>query len=478
MKFRIENIIASVSPRWAYKRSRDRFLLNNARKYEAASVADRMDSWVAHGTSANAEISSSLTMLRNRSRQLRRDNPYANRAVQIITSNVIGYGIMTTLSAKRANAMFKEWAESKDCDFEGKCNLYGLQEQVMDCVVDSGEALIMRHWVKGKKVPLQLQVLEPDYIDTSKDVWLNDGKRVVQGIQFDKYGRKEGYWLFEQHSGDINIAYGRGIESKFVKASEIIHVMRQDRIGQARGVPWGAPIMVRLKDLDAYEDAQLLRQKIAACFAAFVHDADPDDPTVNGKYELSEKLDPATIQFLPAGQTISFANPPATTGYSEYMNQMLHSVAIGYGITFESLTGDYSQVNFTSGRMGRIDFFNNLDKWQWNMFIPQFCEGVFGWAKEAMTLAGMNMEGVTAKYTPPKRMMTDPTKEIPSIIKAIRAGITTLPATLREAGENPEEVLNEIAETNALLDKLAIKLDTDPRQTTQQGQNQMENTNG
>jgi capsid protein len=45
----------------------------------------------------------------------------------------------------------------------------------------------------------------------------------------------------------------------------------------------------------------------------------------------------------------------------------------------------------------------------------------------------------------------------------------SLSEALRERGYDPETVLNEIADDNALLDKLGIILDSDPRMTTQAG---------
>jgi lambda family phage portal protein len=469
-----EKAIETLSPKWAKQRATNKVLLSHIRKYEAASKSPRTGGWVAHGTSANAEIATSLTEVRNRSRQLVRDNPFANRALQVITSSVIGYGIMTTTESKRLNTLYKEWAESKECDFDGKCNMYGLQEQAMNCVIEAGEVLIRRHWVRGAKVPLKLQLLEPDYIDDSKNTWLADGKRIVMGVQFNKEGKKEGYWIYKNHPNDYSFGYGTTLQSEFVPASEIVHVYRQDRIGQVRGMPWGSSVMLRLHDIDEYEDFHLIRQKVAACYGVFIHDADHDDPQVSGKYEIPERLDPSAINLLPAGKSVSTSNPPSLNGYSEYMSAMLHSVAVGFGITYESLTGDYSQVNFSSGRMGRIDFHANLDKWQWNMFIPQFCDGVWDWFKSAAVLAGVPSDNAKVKHTPPKRVMVDPTREIPSLIKGIRAGITTLPAVLREAGESPDLVLEEIAKTNDMLDKLGIKLDCDPRHVTQQGQNQIE----
>lgn len=479
-----ERTIESISPRWARKRAADRVALNLIRKYEGASTGRRTDGWVTSGSSANAEIRSSLSMLRARSRQLVRDNPYANRAVGVIVGNMIGYGIMTTpvtrnkAQQKKLAEAWKKWAESTECDAERRHNLNGLQQVAARCIVEAGEVLIRRRWRQssdGLTVPMQLQVMEPDFIDTLKDGQILDGGNViVQGIEYDRIGRRVAYYLYDQHPGDVITSVRGSYTSRRVPAEEILHVYRCERAGQVRGVPWAAPIMIRLRDLDDYEDAQLLRQKIAACFAAFVHDAEPEETTGGGTVQIPEHVEPGAIQFLPPGKQVTFGSPPAATGYGEYMSTMLHSVAVGYGVPYESLTGDYSQVNFTSGRMGRIEFNVNLDAWQWNMFIPQFCEGVFAWFRDAAILAGLPAEGATAKHTPPKRHLVDPTREVPALIKAIRGGLQTLAQAQREMGESPEDMLREIAETNKAMDDLGITLDTDPRKVTHQGQNQIE----
>jgi capsid protein len=44
-------------------------------------------------TSADAELSSSLTQLRARSRQMVRDSSYAKRAKTVVVNNVIGSGV-------------------------------------------------------------------------------------------------------------------------------------------------------------------------------------------------------------------------------------------------------------------------------------------------------------------------------------------------------------------------------------------------
>lgn len=63
------------------------------RAYEGALVSRLTSDWVTGSTSADAEIDGSLVRLRNRTRQLHRDNPYVQAARRAIVTNVIGRGI-------------------------------------------------------------------------------------------------------------------------------------------------------------------------------------------------------------------------------------------------------------------------------------------------------------------------------------------------------------------------------------------------
>lgn len=483
----LERVIAAVAPRAALKRAQARMALNVVRAYEGASKGRRTDGWRTAGTSANSETRRALPLLRDRARDLVRNNPYAARGVNVIASNLVGYGIKTAIqtpnkkAAKSLQAAYIAWAESTECDADGQHDIYGLQEVIARGVVEGGEMLVRRRWRRasdGLTVPLQLQVLEGDFIDTAKDTVLSNGNIVVQGVEFDKLGRRVNYWLFDQHPGD-GLTYSRStLTSKPVPAKDILHIYRMDRAGQVRGVSWFSPVIIRLRDFDEYEDAQLVRQKIAACFTAFVSDADTPEATGAGAAaDMSERLEPGAIEFLPPGKQVTMNAPPAVQGYGEYTSVSLHAIAAGLGVPYESLTGDYSQVNFTSGKMGRSEFHGLLDVWQWKMMIPRFCGGVFGWFKEAALLAGLPAQAATAKHTPPRRTMVDPTREIPAIIKAVRGGLMTLPQAIREMGYEPEEFLNEYAEANAMLDALGIVLDSDPRRMTNGGQAQIDPSN-
>jgi lambda family phage portal protein len=235
-----------------------------------------------------------------------------------------------------------------------------------------------------------------------------------------------------------------------------------------RGVPWGSAVLLNLKDLRDYEDAQLLKQKLAACFTAFVVETEAPELAL-GETSLAETLEPGAIELLPPGRDIKFATPPSADGYSDYVKMLLHKIAAGYGITYEALTSDLSQVNYSSGRMGWLEFQRNIETWRWQILIPQMCDPIWRWFVEAAGAGRPQnpLADVSIVWTPPRREMIDPTKEYPATRDAIRSGLKTWSEAVRELGEDPEAVLAELQADAQRLSELGIVLDSDPRQDPQ-----------
>jgi hypothetical protein len=177
------------------------------------------------------------------------------------------------------------------------------------------------------------------------------------------------------------------------------------------------------------------------------------------------------IMNLPAGKQVTVANPPASTDHASFSTISLRGVAAGLGVTYEDLTGDYSQVNYSSARMARLAFNADVHHWRWNMLVPQFCEPAWAWMIEALALVGVDTDAV-AKWTPPPAQMLDPDKEGAAAMRAIRSGQLTLDEMVREQGFDPVEHWKEYAEGLKRLDDLEIVLDSDPRKTTVGGQRQ------
>lgn len=461
----LDRAIAWADPARGLRRARARLQIGAVRKYEGASVGRRLDNWLTSGTSANAEISTSLSHLRNRHRALVRDNPWAARAVQAIVSNTVGYGFTAKVNGpKKAADTFRKWWGSRDCDATGRHNGSGLEALIMRTIAESGECLIRRTVNRSLAFPLQITVLEGDHLDHSKTDLLPGGGRIMQGVEMDAAGRRVAYWLMRDHPGD---PLTHDIASERVPASEIAHVFRVDRPGQVRGVPWGASTIITLRDLDDYEDAYLLRQKLANCQVGVIFDSEASianaDAIAAGE-PLAEAMEPGRYEFLPPGKDIRFNTPPGAGDYGPFVKDCLLRVAAGYGITFQALTGDLSSVNFSSGRMGWIEFGRNIDAWRWQMLVPQGLDVIAGWFGDmAQMVLSIRADNISVRWDPPRREMINPKQDAEAMNILVRNGFTSWPQALRELGEDPEATLDEIADWQKRVDKLGIKLDCDPR---------------
>lgn len=469
----LDRTIAFFDPKTALRRVRSRHALNvydeHTRKYDAASRGRRTKGWRATGGSANTETLAALTTLRNRSRELVRNNPYAKRAIQVIQNNTVGGGIRPAPDASDKAAdeeltkRWTDWAELRDCDFDGRHTFYGLQHLAIRAVAESGECLIRRRRrrANGRRIPVQLQLVEADFMDASKDRRsIGGANEIIQGVEFDSQGRRVAYWLYDHHPADA-----MQLQSKRVPVSEVIHLYHMERPGQVRGVPWGSSAMLRLRDFDDYEDAQLIRQKIAACFTAFVQDSAVDStPGLGGSgKDLIDKLEPGIIEELPPGKTVQFGRPPEAEGYKDYATKVLQAIAAGYGITYEALTGDMSGVNFSSGRMGWIEMHRNILSWQNHMMIPLLCEPVWQWFVDGMELVGEEVPDHTMHWTPPRREMIDPVKETRAIVFALRNRLISWSEAVRMFGSDPDKLMDAFKKDQEKFDEHDIVSDADPR---------------
>lgn len=459
----IDKAISFVSPKAGLRRAIQR---ENVRSYEAASHGRRTRMFdQATSSGPNLEISGALSTLRNRSRKMVRDNGWAKRAIQSITRNVVGEGIRpapvgTRNQIKKAKTLWKNWAESTVCDWYGKSTFYGLQALVMNGIAEGGDVLILRRRVTPtpeNPIPIKIQVLEGDQLDHFKDFGSYDGKSYCRlGVQYSKEGVLEGYWVYDSHPSDGN-NFAQSLTSSFVSKEDCLHVYELLRIGQIRGIPMGVSAFIKLGDFSDYEDAQLLRQKIAACFVAFVS----GDEDKAADVDPLERLEPGIIEYLKSGETVTFGNPPPAEGYSEYTKKILQGIAAAYGITYEMLTMDYSNVNFSSGRMAKIDISGNFRNLQYNMLVPQLCVPIWDWFMQAAIMAGLTSSKIVCSatdWTAPRVQQLDPTKETAARVLQIQSGLTTISECLREDGRDPEEFFEEYAQDMERLKKLGITL--------------------
>ena len=477
----LDQAILNVAPVWGAKRIAARAAVDQLRAYDLAKNSRRTEGWLAADSGANAEIASAGDRPRNRARDFVRNNMWASAAVRKLATKVVGTGIVPRLQAdsaaparrKALMALWNEWVEH--CDPEGRHDFYGLQHLAVRCMFESGEVLIRKIRLPSSsklKIPFQIQILEPDHLDSSRIETHQDGSAIIMGVHFNKDGSRRGYWMFPQHPGEVISSWSgmSRLESEFVPAKEILHVFAQDRPGQVRGVTAFAAAGLKLRDLDEYDDAELWKKKIAACFVGFVSSpsgtAKPmglSSPNAAG--ERSRRMAPGQMLNGLPGEEVTFSSPPTDDTYADYMRCQLRAIASGIGCTYEQLTGDLSALNFSSIKAGLNDFYDLLDYWQYIVFIKQFCQPVWEVFAEYAIASGAwpASKPLLPRWVPPRRRWVDITKEIPALIEAVQAGFMPLSEIYAEQGEDADERLDEIARMNQALDERGIVLTSDAR---------------
>ena len=447
----LDRVIGWVSPMAGIRRQYARAALKRA--HEAASPRDPWKPRRA-GASANADHEADAKALRDKARALIQNVPYIAAGMDSRVSSIVGTGIVPTFrggEAEKADALWKQWVHEAGAD-TAVSNLYALQALAVRAEDCDGEVLIrkrMRRPTDGLTVPLQLQVLEVDWIDTSRTKGLG-GNVVINGIEYDPIGRAVNYWLFTQHPGDSK-KRGKN-ESRPVPASEIIHLFAPKRPGQNRGFPRLAPVIPRTRDLQLLEDAELARKNLEQRFAV-AYSGDPSQ-IIGGGVTPADALKTGDLGEIPAGSVfalppggqLTVTQPTAMPGHVEAVRQHLKIICAAGGFTYEAATGDLSEANFSSARVGQMNVRRDIEQHQWLHIVPDMCDVIVQAFLQAAELAGKlsRIDNIEVEHSTPKWEQVDPSKEVKAELDAIGGGLLTPSEALRRRGYDPKAVFDEM----------------------------------
>ncbi|MDR1334790.1 MAG: phage portal protein [Holosporaceae bacterium] len=447
--------------------------------YDGAGHGKRLGNWYPSSSSINTLLASSLCTLRTRSHDLVRKNPYAANAVDSIVSNCIGTGIKPQSKAKdsefrkKIQELWLNWTD--EADAAGLCDFYGLQALVLRSVIESGECFVRLKIDKNNAtIPLKLQILESEHLDSSKEGALQNGNIIRSGIEFDKHGKRVAYYLYKEHPGESSLLANLNIGSVRIPAKEILHIYKPLRPGQIRGEPWLSNVLLKLHELDQYEDAELVRKKTAAMFAGFVTRLDPEsemfgESAANTGGTAFAGLEPGTMQFLDPGEDVKFSSPADVGGtYEAFIKQQLRATAVGLGISYEMLTGDLSSVNYSSIRAGLVEFRRKCGMLQHNLIVFQLCRPVWSrWLELAILSDAVKIPNDPSfslvKWIPPGFAWVDPQKEVVSQLNAVKAGFKSRTEVISEFGYDIEEIDDEIQKERQREKEMGLVFDSNPQ---------------
>lgn len=404
-----------------------------ARAYDGAQGGRR---W-AGASEMPAPIASALAArgpLARRARGLVANNALAASGAEAWVSALAGTGIRPQSThpdatfREAAAARWEAWTDRADLD--GLADAYGLQALAARRMVVDGESIVlMSYTAEGE---LRLRVLDAEQLDpaTSRDI--NGGRRIIAGVELDANGSRLAYHLLPDPP---SLPFVRALDAVRVPAETVCHVFRPEVPGAVRGVSWFAPVMLRLHDLDAAHDAQLVRQKVAALLAGFIVTPDGSVPFEGAPQagNLDGGLEPGVLKALQPGQDVRFSDP-AKVGAEviDFLRITAREIASGLGVPYETLTGDLTSVNYSSIRAGLVDFRRRAEAIQHNVLVFRMLRPIWRAFITAEVLSGrLPAQGferdpesfLGARWMPPAVAWVDPKNDAEADIAAISAGL-------------------------------------------------------
>ena len=460
------------------------------RQYQGAIISRLTSDWLASQASADAEIRTSLRKLRDRSREMVRNNPYARQAKRTTQINVIGTGIklqsqVTQLRGNkrddRINKLIESkwnlWCRKESCDVAGRYSFHDFEWLAAGALPESGEAVfrIIRRPFGSSKIPLALQILESDLIDEEYNGGtLAAGNEWRNGVEVNEWGRPVRYAILTRHPGDAffqNTATRRE-KHVFVPAADIIHLFLPERPSQNRGIPWFHSVMADAHQLQGYEEAAVIRARAGASLMGFITNNDgeltPDD--VENNQRISE-FEPGTFKYLAPGEAVTVPNIDAPDQqYEMFVRNKVRRFATGFGCSYETLSRDFSETNYSSSRLSLLE-----DREHWrivqNYLIENLHTRVFREWLSLAVLSGelplQDYEVRPERYDSPKWLTrgwswVDPLKEVKAYREAEQAGYMTKAQVIAQTGggDFDDNVAQLAREQQAALDA-GVRLDAD-----------------
>jgi len=459
------------------------------RMFEGARTSRLTADWVTSASSVDAEIRSSLYALRNRARQLCRDSDYARQALRAIASNVVGQGIpfqaqvkqqrgnrLNTAINDQIEQLWTKWSRAKYCHTAGKLGFADIERLLVRSVAESGEVLVrmVKQPFGDSPVPMALEVLEADLLDDRYNGKVaTNGNEVRMGVELDKWHRPVAYYFLPRHPGDYtfsNSTPDNYLPRTRVPADEVIHLFLTERPGQTRGVSWFASAIKRLHHLSGYEEAEVIRARASSALMGFITSPEGElqgDEVLDG--ERVSNFEPGVFKYLAPGESVSVPTLNAPDGQFEpFLRAMLRAVSAGLGVSYESVSHDFSSTNYSSSRLSLLeerDTYRQLQAWM----IESFHQRVFeAWLDMAVLSGALDLPLYdldpdryrNVRWMPRGWAWVDPQKEVDAYKAAELAGYITKAEVIAENGGDIEDVFTQRRRELDMAEQLQLYFDT------------------
>jgi lambda family phage portal protein len=447
---------------------------------------------------ADTDILYDLPTLRSRSRALVRNNALAAGAIDTNVLNVVGSGLkfnaqldreIVQLDDEQAAAWEahaeREWRlffETSECDAARTLTGHELAALTFRSVLENGDSFtVLPRFERGDNpYGLHLQLVEADRV-CNRD-YQADSPSQAAGVQKDRdTGAPVAYHIMRQHPG--NLMYYQCRSWDIIPARDeggvrnILHHYRVRRPGQTRGVPYLAPVIEQLKQIERLTDAELMASVVASMFTVFVRSqtgearldsATDNTESLSGRKDRDYRLGSGAVVNLAENESIEIANPTRpNSSFEPFFLAITRQIGIALGIPYEVLIKHF-EASYSASRAALLEAWKQfLTAREW--LAASFYQPIYEtFLYEAITAGRLEAPGFfsdplirqaycTARWTGPSQDQIDPEKEARAAEKRLELGLTTrTEETMNLTGGDFNRNIAQIAKERKLMQQAAL----------------------
>lgn len=508
---RVDSAVGWAFPSWGVRRMAARQALGLMQKmtastrggFRGAKSTRTREDFFPGGGSADGDILPDLASMRERCRDLVRNNSLAHGMMDAIVSNVVGTGIkpQSQIDAQRLEIdeskaegyqrefeqVWEDWVPYADAS--GRLDFYQLMRMAYQQQLENGDVVILPVRIPDRRSPSEwkLQVVEADRLQSPRNV---DTAEWRGGVRIGEFGEPIEYSIRKAHPGDAGLVGAKGImDYKNIPAYDddrnpnVLHLMRQTRPGQNRGVPLFAPTLNHFFDLDAILEAELIAYKIAACTTMVIKSGAGGLSSLFGPPKTqpdgtqTNEMKPGQFVRLAQDEEMQAFNPNRpSNSFDPFIDRISRYVANATGYAYEVVARCFADMNYSTARTALLDSRKSFRIEQGDL-SKGFSQPMYDLVIEDHFLRS-NAAERGGFYGQRRRAWckvqwigdgwswVDPEKEINAIVAGLNARIITWAEVIASQGGDWQMTFKQLAREIATLKELGIEVIGKPTSPT------------
>jgi lambda family phage portal protein len=445
-----------------------------------------------------------------RARDLVRNEPLAAAAVSRAKNSTIGRGwrlsakpnaralkIDPAAAAELAGQIESEWrmhTEGHAFTSDSERRLTFGQQLRLAChgILADGEAVGVAEWAadEGTRYATRLRLVDPDRLSNPVNrindaYWRN-------GVESNRLGQPIRYWFRQAHPADY-VWTGEAFEwigvDRFTPwgRPQVFHVYEHERAHQSRGVTKFVQSLKLFRGFSKFDDYTLQNAAANALYIGFVTSSSGPGPVSESlspeehirfsaarrawydKHPISAD-DEARFSVVPPGDEIKLATAPRQVAeHAAYARTIWRQIASSLDMTYEEVTMDFSQTNYSSARAALI-YAKAATEARIGLIESQLVKPFYvAWLEEAFDRGYIvapkgapDFEDAIdayaeARWIGPGQGSIDPVKEALAAAVRMELNLTTLDDEAAGGGKYWEDQLHQAAREDKLRQELGLQ---------------------